>query len=103
MGLSEDPERVTQTQAHVARKPEIVQNMLRGVDGTELSVSDFLGDSSVSSSPGSDILTFAVTGPDPGLSERHPSVIAGVLYRDFRRERDDASIVVLRKPSPVLA
>jgi anti-sigma regulatory factor (Ser/Thr protein kinase) len=34
-----------------------------------------------------------------GLSARHPSVIAGVLYRDFRRERDDACIVVLREPA----
>lgn len=38
-------------------------------------------------------------GSYPGLSTRHPSVIAGVLYRDFRRERDDASVIVLREPS----
>ena len=30
----------------------------------------------------------------PGLAIRRPGVIAGVLYRDFRRERDDATIVV---------
>jgi anti-sigma regulatory factor (Ser/Thr protein kinase) len=35
----------------------------------------------------------------PGLSSRHPSVIAGVIYRDFRRERDDATVIVLREPS----
>jgi anti-sigma regulatory factor (Ser/Thr protein kinase) len=35
----------------------------------------------------------------PGLITRHPSLIAAVLYRDFRRERDDACIVVLREPS----
>jgi anti-sigma regulatory factor (Ser/Thr protein kinase) len=33
----------------------------------------------------------------PGLGRRHPMVIAGVLYRDFRRERDDATVVVLRE------
>jgi hypothetical protein len=33
----------------------------------------------------------------PGLMRRHPALIAGVLYRDFRRGRDDASIVVLRE------
>ena len=33
----------------------------------------------------------------PGLRQRHPSVIAAVLYRDFRRGRDDASVVVLRE------
>jgi anti-sigma regulatory factor (Ser/Thr protein kinase) len=35
----------------------------------------------------------------PGLIGAHPSLIAGVLYRDFRRGRDDASIVVVRSNS----
>jgi len=35
----------------------------------------------------------------PGLSQAHPSVIAGVLHRDHRRGRDDATIVVLRAPA----
>ena len=30
----------------------------------------------------------------PGLSRKHPAIIAGVLYRDFVRRRDDATIVV---------
>ncbi|MFQ4135960.1 SpoIIE family protein phosphatase [Nodosilinea sp. PGN35] len=32
----------------------------------------------------------------PGLSQTHPSLIAGVLYRDFRRDRDDGTIVVAK-------
>jgi anti-sigma regulatory factor (Ser/Thr protein kinase) len=32
-----------------------------------------------------------------GLRHRHPSVIAAVLYLDFRRERDDATVLVARK------
>lgn len=32
----------------------------------------------------------------PGLAVSHPSLIAGVLFRDFRCERDDASIVVMQ-------
>jgi hypothetical protein len=32
----------------------------------------------------------------PGLAGRHPSLIAGVLYRDFRRDRDDVTVVVVR-------
>jgi len=32
----------------------------------------------------------------PGLTRQHPSLIAGVLLRDFRRGRDDASVVVMR-------
>lgn len=35
----------------------------------------------------------------PGLVSSHPSLIAGTLYRDFRRGRDDASIVVVRRNS----
>ena len=31
-----------------------------------------------------------------GLSVRRPDVIAGVLYRDFRRGKDDATVVVAR-------
>jgi anti-sigma regulatory factor (Ser/Thr protein kinase) len=32
-----------------------------------------------------------------GLGERHPSLIAGVLYRDARRGRDDVTVVVVRE------
>jgi serine/threonine protein phosphatase PrpC len=34
--------------------------------------------------------------PYPGLMNRDPSLIAGVLYRDAQRGRDDATVVVLR-------
>ena len=33
----------------------------------------------------------------PGLSQRHPSLIAGVLYRDFSRGRDDVTVLVGRQ------
>ncbi len=32
----------------------------------------------------------------PGLALRHPGLIAGVLYRDFSRKHDDATVVVIR-------
>jgi hypothetical protein len=32
----------------------------------------------------------------PGLDTAHPALIAAVLYRDHRRERDDATVVVVR-------
>ena len=39
-------------------------------------------------------------GGYPGLRRRSPSVIAGVLYRDFSRRRDDVSVVVAQaRPS----
>ena len=33
----------------------------------------------------------------PGLSQKDPSLIAGVLYRDFVRRRDDVVVVVARE------
>lgn len=33
----------------------------------------------------------------PGLSTCHPALIAGVIYRDFARGRDDATVVVVRE------
>jgi hypothetical protein len=35
-------------------------------------------------------------GTYPGLAMRHPAVIAGVLYRDFTRGRDDVTVAVIR-------
>ena len=35
----------------------------------------------------------------PGLLSRDPSLIAGVLYRDFTRGRDDSTVVVLKQRS----
>src|SRR5690606_34360974 len=32
----------------------------------------------------------------PGLTVRHPGLIAAVLYRDYDRGRDDVSVVVVR-------
>jgi anti-sigma regulatory factor (Ser/Thr protein kinase) len=37
----------------------------------------------------------------PGLLGRHPSLIAGVLYRDFARGSDDATVAVVRRAGPV--
>ena len=35
----------------------------------------------------------------PGLYQRHSAVIAGVLYRDCSRDRDDVTVVVVRQRS----
>ena len=36
----------------------------------------------------------------PGLVARHPALLAGVLFRDFARARDDATVLVIRGPAP---
>jgi hypothetical protein len=40
-------------------------------------------------------------GQYPGLAQRDAALIAGVLYRDFTRGRDDVSVVVQRTSPPV--
>lgn len=36
----------------------------------------------------------------PGLKNQHPSIIAGVLYRDHSRRRDDVTVAVARERRP---
>jgi hypothetical protein len=36
-------------------------------------------------------------GRYPGLIARDPAVVAGVLFRDFNRGRDDATVVAVRQ------
>ncbi|MBE9096530.1 ATP-binding SpoIIE family protein phosphatase [Tychonema sp. LEGE 07203] len=36
----------------------------------------------------------------PGLTARHPALIAAVLYRDFKRTRDDMTVVVAKVRQP---
>lgn len=36
----------------------------------------------------------------PGLARRHPTLIAGVLYRDFNRGGDDVTVLVARGEAP---
>ena len=36
----------------------------------------------------------------PGLAHRHPALVAGVLYRDFNRGRDDVTVLVARGDAP---
>jgi hypothetical protein len=33
----------------------------------------------------------------PGLTSRHAATVAGVIYRDFQRGRDDATVFVMRE------
>jgi polysaccharide biosynthesis transport protein len=90
-GLSQEPARITETQARVARLPEVVRNVLLQVSGTGLTVADFLADSNVSSSPASDILTFSVTNPDPALTKQLANAYAE-SYSAYRQQLYTGSI-----------
>ena len=36
----------------------------------------------------------------PGLTSHHPALVAGVLYRDWSRGRDDVTVVAVRRGAP---
>jgi serine/threonine protein phosphatase PrpC len=36
----------------------------------------------------------------PGIAAAHPTLVAGVIYRDFARSRDDATVLVVRGDGP---
>jgi hypothetical protein len=42
------------------------------------------------------IATHWSLGDYPGLAWRHPTLITGVLFRDFHRVRDDSTVIVAR-------
>jgi anti-sigma regulatory factor (Ser/Thr protein kinase) len=41
--------------------------------------------------------------PYPGLRTKHPTLIAGVLFRDFGRQRDDTTVVVVKDRARVIS
>ncbi len=39
----------------------------------------------------------------PGIWSKHPGLIAGLLYRDFTRERDDVTVLVAKNRSEAMS
>ena len=90
-GVAQDPTRIAQTQADVARVPTIAARVLRKVAGTGWTSQEFLGHSSVTAASSADILTFVVTNHDPGLAWKLVDAYAS-SYTVYRRQLDTASI-----------
>ena len=91
-GINLQPDRIAQTQADVARVPQLAQRVLAEVPGTGLTPQQLLLDSSVSTAANADILTFSVTNHDPVLARRLVNAYAAA-YTVYRRQLDTASIV----------
>ena len=90
-GITQDPIRIAQTQADVARVPTIAQRVLAAFPGTGLTLEQFLGASSVSAATNADILTFAVTNHDPLVARELVDAYARD-YTIYRRQLDTAAI-----------
>ena len=85
------------TQAALARVPQVAQGVLRQLHLTDRSPGEFLGESSVTSqSATSDILTFSVTDANASLAPRLATAYAQ-QYTVYRRQLDTASLLSARK------
>jgi succinoglycan biosynthesis transport protein ExoP len=91
VGVQVQPDRVAQTQADVARVPEVAFRVLQRVRGTLLTTQGFLAHSTVSTATNADILTFTVTNHLPWLAKRLVDEYAR-QYTIYRRRLDTLAI-----------
>jgi Mrp family chromosome partitioning ATPase/capsular polysaccharide biosynthesis protein len=87
---SAQPDRVAQTQAQLARVPEVAARTLRRV-GRHIPISAFLARSSVSTELNSDLLDFAVTDHNPNLARRLATAYA-LEYTKYRQQLDTEAL-----------
>jgi polysaccharide biosynthesis transport protein len=86
-----DPERAAETQARLARVPEVARRTLDASGESGRDTSDFQESSSVSASPSSDLLTFRVTDEDPELATKLATEYAKQFIA-YRLQLDTAAI-----------
>jgi Mrp family chromosome partitioning ATPase/capsular polysaccharide biosynthesis protein len=90
-GVNLQPDRIAQTQAEVAQVPAVAARVLRAVPDTGLTITNFLDNAGVSTSPDADLLRFHVTNRDPALATRLVNAYAAA-YTAYRRHLDTTSI-----------
>jgi Mrp family chromosome partitioning ATPase/capsular polysaccharide biosynthesis protein len=80
--LSVQPDRFPQTQADIARSPEVASRVLARLHLADRTVEQFLASSSVTPAQNADVLTFTVRDQDPRLAFRMAGAYA-VQYRAY--------------------
>jgi polysaccharide biosynthesis transport protein len=90
-GISQDPERVAETRARIARTPAVADRALRAAGGQGGTVGDFLARSTVRADPKADFLVFSVEDPQAAVAARLATAYARA-FTDFSRELDTAAI-----------
>ena len=98
--LAEDPQRLAQTQAAIARIPAVATRAIRlaGVHG--ISAGDLLANSSVSPRTNADLLDFAVKNGDPKAAAKLATAYARA-FTVYRRELDTATLQTARAAAEV--
>jgi polysaccharide biosynthesis transport protein len=86
-----DPARVAQTQAELARIPAVVNRVLAEVPSAGLDRKEFLESSTVSTTLGSDFLTFSVEASDPPVAMRLATEYAHA-FTQYQQQLDTAVI-----------
>src|SRR5205807_7529068 len=91
----QQPDRIAQTQANLARVPTVPRRTLAAAHVRE-SAQSFLSSSSVSPEQNANMLDFTVTNANPVLAARLATEYAG-QFTKFRRELDTAALAHARQ------
>jgi polysaccharide biosynthesis transport protein len=89
--LSQDADRLVQTQASLARVPAVAKRVLTAARVSDRTPQDFLDSSAVSARTNADLLEFTVTDPDPALAARLSSEYAK-QFTIYRRQLDTVAL-----------
>jgi Mrp family chromosome partitioning ATPase/capsular polysaccharide biosynthesis protein len=90
------PDRLAQTQADVARAPEVARRTLDATGVKDSTPEDLIDASSVFARQNADLLEFEVRDPSPALASRLATEYARQFIR-YRRELDTAAFVRARR------
>jgi len=85
------PERLAQTQAELARVPEVGQRVITSAGLTDRTPGGFLASSSVVAEPDSDLIDFTVVDTDRATAARLANIYASV-FTQYRSELDGKAI-----------
>ena len=86
-----DPNRFLQTQASIARSPELAVRVAAGRESQGMTAGRVLAESSVTPSSDSDLVSIAVEDRDPNVAARLANTYASE-FAEFTKERATASI-----------
>jgi succinoglycan biosynthesis transport protein ExoP len=82
---------IVQTQAYVARSPQLADRVIAAVPAARLSRSEFLADSAVTPIQNSDLLQFEVVNPKPALAVALTNEYAS-QFTSYRSQLDTSSL-----------
>ena len=87
----DDPERIMQTQANLARSPELIQRVLQTSGVPQITVGALLAESSVSARPNADVLDFDVKDESSSAAKKLATAYA-TEYTKFANQKDTAAL-----------